>query len=84
MATKSKNKVAKKSSIKTTFQPVHDECPELVNLFDYMIDQNGNGSQGVRLSDVEQYVENMSETVFGPNAVLAQFEHLQELHDLGY
>lgn len=89
MATKAQTKTkTKKHALKNTFLGVHGVCPELVNLFDYMVDQSTNGSRDVTLRDVEGYVENMVDAItqlidiFDPDTALAEIEHLDEIDDL--
>jgi hypothetical protein len=53
----------KMNALKNTFRGVHGVCPELVNLFNYMVDQKPKGSQEVTLRDVERYSDNIHETL---------------------
>lgn len=78
MATKAKTKAkTKKHALKNTFLGVHGVCPELVNLFDYMVDQSTHGSRDVTLRDVEGYVENMID------AITSVDRHLRSRHRAG-
>jgi hypothetical protein len=84
------NKTAKpkKSALKNSFIAVHGVCPELVNLFDYMVDQSTHGTRDVTLRQVEHYAKNIQETLaelldlFGPDTPLSEIEHMDEIDDL--
>jgi hypothetical protein len=89
--TKSKSKKSAKpkaNAPKNTYVGVHAVCPELVNLFDYMVDQNSTGSKGVTLRDVSAYTESIINeleqllVVYSPETALAELEDSNEFDDL--
>ena len=67
---------------------VHGVCPELVNLFDYMVEQIPGGSKGVTLERVQGYASNMQDTLeelidlFGPTTKLCEIENSDEIEGL--
>lgn len=83
MATKTSKKPVKKAAFKRpTFDLIFSSCPELVVLFDYMIENSG--ATEVTLNDVEDYIENMASTIsqlinqFDEETTLDKLEWLEE------
>jgi hypothetical protein len=83
-----KTATPKKSALKATFMGVHGVSPELVNLFDYMVDQNSTGSKGVTLGHVAGCADNIIGGLeqlldkYGPETALAEIEDIDEFEDL--